>query len=274
MPELPEVETIVRELHEVVVGKTVVRFSVFDVQRIVRPCLSLPQKITAVRRHGKYIVCDLSGGARCVVHLRMTGELLFAPVVPAKAGTRNPKLPLNQKHERAAFHFSDGSCLRFVDVRRFGTVEWRKSGDPLPMLGIDPLSQSFSSKAFLHLSQKSIRPIKSFLLDQQKIAGIGNIYADEALWHAKIRPSRKTGSLKAPEIKALVSAIRRVLREGIKKGGFTLRDYRRIDGSFGYYQKSRKVYNREGEKCKRCHATIRRIKVGGRSSYYCLQCQL
>ncbi len=269
MPELPEVETIVRELKAAITGKTLSRFLVFDKKRIARPRLVLPQKVIAVSRHGKYIVCETRAGSetmRCLVHLRMTGELLF------ENKNHEPRT-MNHKHERARFHFSDGSVLRFLDVRRFGTIEWRGRLKPLPILGIDPLSTIFTSGKLKDLLRNSSRPVKSLLLDQQKISGLGNIYADEALWHARTHPAKPSNTLKIKEITKLAGAIRRVLNEGIKKGGFTLRDYRRIDGSFGYYQKSRRVYGREGGKCFRCSARIRRIKANGRSSYFCPNCQ-
>ncbi len=264
MPELPEVETIVRELRGAITGKTLSRFSVFDTKRIARPRLALPQKVVAVKRHGKFIVCETEGDMRCLVHLRMTGELLFEDKKPI-----SPR----QKHERAAFSFSDGSMLRFLDVRRFGTIDWHHAKKVLPVLGPDPLSKKFTPEILRSVLDNSSRVIKSALLDQQIVAGIGNIYADESLWLAKIHPRHKAGSLLPHEATKLVRSIKQVLREGIKKGGFTLRDYRRIDGSFGHYQKSRKAYDREGLQCFRCRAKIKRIKIGGRSSYFCPRCQ-
>ncbi|MDP2598488.1 MAG: DNA-formamidopyrimidine glycosylase family protein, partial [Candidatus Liptonbacteria bacterium] len=220
MPELPEVETIVRELDKIITGKTISRFLVYDTKRITKPIIPLPQRVTSVSRHGKYIVCETHGGLRCIVHLRMTGELLYEArsmrheTRSTKHGTRGRKLKADDQkiaHERVRFRFTDGSILRFIDIRRFGTVEWHGRAKSLPSLGIDPLSQNFSPKAFLDLSRGTKRSVKSFLLDQQKIAGIGNIYADEALWHAKIRPTRKAGSLGVAEAGSLVRAIKRVL---------------------------------------------------------------
>lgn len=265
MPELPEVETIVREMRDALVGKKLKRVFVFD-RKLSRPGVHFPLKVESVERLGKYIVCNMTNGARCLVHLRMTGELLLEKFNRNSSEAR-------RQHERAAFNFSDGSKLRFIDVRRFGTIEWRKKHEPLPSLGPDPLSKEFTPKTFTAAFKKSSRAIKSLLLDQQAIAGIGNIYADESLWLAKIQPRRESRSLKTGEVRRLVLSIKSVLKEAIKKGGFTLRDYRRLDGSSGYYQKSRKVYDREGEHCFRCDAKIRRIKIGGRSSYFCLKCQ-
>ncbi|MDO8536659.1 MAG: bifunctional DNA-formamidopyrimidine glycosylase/DNA-(apurinic or apyrimidinic site) lyase [bacterium] len=273
MPELPEVETIVRGLSRRITGKKLSRFLVYDKKRLVSPRLSLPKKIVAVRRHGKYIVCDMTSGLRCLVHLRMTGELLLGEISDSSSRARDEGKQKASKHERARFNFSDGSFLRFIDVRRFGTIEWLKDGRSLPSLGPDPLSRGFNTKILFAATQKSLRAIKSLLLDQKIIAGIGNIYTDESLWMAKIHPRRESKSLKLAEISRLVKEIKQILREGIKKGGFTLRDYRRIDGSSGYYQHSRKAYDREDLPCLRCRAKIKRIKVGGRSSYFCARCQ-
>ncbi|MBU6500434.1 MAG: DNA-formamidopyrimidine glycosylase [Patescibacteria group bacterium] len=267
MPELPEVETIVRGLRRRVLGKKLRRFSISDKKRISKPRLSLPLSFVSVGRRGKYIVCETDKGMRCIVHLRMTGELLFDD----QASNNNGKDI--GKHERARFHFHDGSILRFVDVRRFGTINWLKNKELLPRLGIEPLSSGFNVAFLMAAFKNSSRAIKLALLDQHLVAGIGNIYADESLWLAKIKPLRKAGSLNKTEAARLVAAIKKILREAIKQGGSTLRDYKRVDGSSGGYQESHTVYGREGEKCFRCGVKIKRIKVGGRSSFFCSKCQ-
>lgn len=285
MPELPEVETIVRELARKLVGKKLAKFLVFDKEKISQPRLKLPIRVLGVSRRGKYIIFNLDCGRKCVVHLRMTGLLLLKKqqssiTAFADAKRKNEENMPPGQHERARLVFSDGSILHFFDTRRFGTVEWfdhiyhkwPKQGY-LPRLGIEPLSQSFNEGILKGILNKSSRGIKSFLLDQQKIAGIGNIYADEVLWLAKIHPCRKSNRLTTAEAGRLALAIKKILREAIKKGGFTLRDYRRTGGESGYYQHSRKVYGREGKKCLRCKTKIRRIKIGGRSSYFCSSCQ-
>lgn len=264
MPELPEVETITRELSRAIVGKKLSKFSVFDTAKMTQPRLVLPQRIISVRRRGKFIILDLNGGPSCFIHLRMTGGLF------TKSEQSNMA---RHKHERARFYFHDGSALIFHDVRRFGTIEWRKKEQPLPQLGIEPLSRQFTAQAFGQLLKNKTQAVKSSLLNQKLIAGIGNIYADESLWSAKIHPKRIASTLSVREVRELVRAVRHVLREAIKKGGSTLRDYRRIDGGSGSYQKSRKVYGREGGKCLRCGGKIKRIRVGGRSSYFCPVCQ-
>src|SRR5258708_504729 len=205
MPELPEVETIVRELHRAIKGKTLSRFLVYDTERLAKSQLTLPLTIDSVTRHGKYIVCSTKEGVRCLVHLRMTGELLL------KKQQSTGEL---RKHERAQFLFKDGASLSFIDIRRFGTIDWLAVGASLPKLGVDPLSHGFNAAFFHELAANSKKPVKSFLLDQTKIAGIGNIYADEALWTAKINPTRKAGSIKKAEARELVKAIKGVLREG------------------------------------------------------------
>lgn len=267
MPELPEVETIVRGLRRKILGKRLRRFFVFDKAKISQPRLKFPLKIFSVERHGKYIVCEASGGEKCLIHLRMTGELLFGTETEKSAAGEK------QKHERARFHFHDGSVLRFVDVRRFGTINWLHAGKQLPQLGVEPLSKNFDARKLASLLRGKKTAIKSALLDQRLIAGIGNIYADESLWAARIRPKRRSNSLKTPEIRHLVIAIRNILRQAIKKGGSTLRDYKRVDGSSGGFQDLHRVYGREGEKCFRCGDRIKRIKIGSRSSYFCPVCQ-
>ncbi len=265
MPELPEVETIVREMRKALVGKRLKRVFIFD-RKLSGPGVDLPLQVESVERLGKYIVCNMTNGVRCLMHLRMTGELLFEKL-------RFTDVPLERKHQRAVFSFADGSLLRFIDVRRFGTIDWPKAKEPLPSLGSDPLSRKFTTQNFSIVLKKSSRAIKSLLLDQRKVSGIGNIYADESLWRAKINPRRESRSLGPKEVRLLILAIKNVLKEAIRKGGSTMRDYRRLDGGSGHYQKSRKVYDREGEPCLRCKAKIRRIKTGGRSSYFCPKCQ-
>jgi len=265
MPELPEVETIVSELRRAVVGKSIRRLFLFD-KKLKKPHLELPSRILGVRRRGKYIVLELAGGGKLVFHLRMTGELFLGCGSTTADGQKH-------KHERATLCLSEGLCVRFFDIRRFGTLDFHKDEKTLPQLGLEPFSKTFNAKTLVKLFQDSARPIKSFLLDQKKIAGIGNIYADEVLWLARIHPARKSNRLKDKEIGLLAASIPKILREAIKEGGFTLRDYRRLDGSSGYYQHSRKVYDREGLLCLRCRAKIKRIKLGGRSSYFCPVCQ-
>ena len=262
MPELPDVETIVRELNRKIAGKKLSRFLVFD-KKLKKPKIKFPSRILKIFRHGKHIVFELDRKKHCIIHLRMTGELIYE---------KKPLIKPRQKNERAALYFSDRSVLHFFDTRRFGTINWPGLGN-LPRLGIEPFSREFNEKYLKEILKKSSQKTKSFLLDQKKIAGIGNIYADESLWKAKIHSERKASSLSDAETKKLVFAIKNILRYAIKMGGSTMRDYRRTGGESGYYQNSRMVYDREGLPCFRCRAKIKRIKVGGRSSYFCARCQ-
>ncbi len=264
MPELPEVETIVRGLRRNVLGKKLRRFFIFDTKRITTPRPDLPVKIIAIRRSGKYIIFETDRSGYCVIHLRMTGSLL----INSQQTRKEP-----QKHKRAAFYFSDNTIIDFIDVRRFGTLNWLRAAGSLPRLGVEPFSVGFNPKKLSELFKGKKKAVKSALLDQGLVAGIGNIYADEALWRTKINPKRKAGSLNRSEANGLVDAIKNILREAIKNGGSTLRDYKRVDGSAGGFQDLHRVYGREGEKCSRCGGKIKRIKVGGRSSFFCPKCQ-
>ncbi len=262
MPELPEVETTVRELRKKISGKKLRKLFIFD-RRLGRLRLPLPLTIHSVDRHGKYIVLHSDFG-KILLHLRMSGRLLLK-----REQSKISVLP--EKHERARFVFSGGSVLRFFDPRRFGTLEWRKDG--LPEMGVNPMSSEFDQESFRDILHSRSRGLKALLLDQKLVAGLGNIYADESLWHAKVNPRRASDSLSRAEIQHLTASIKEVLREAIKRGGFTLRDYRKPSGGEGSYQKFRKVYDREGLPCSRCRSKIERVKIGGRSTYFCPRCQ-
>ncbi len=268
MPELPEVETIVRELRKKLSGKKLLRLEIFD-RRLRRLRLPLPLKISSVDRHGKYIVVHTKKG-KLLLHLRMTGRLRFAKKV-----SRAPE----EKHERARFYFGGGVILKFIDSRRFGTIEWfdftryKWKTEKLPELGLNPMKGEFNAGSLKDVLRLRSRAIRSLLLDQKIVAGLGTIYADEALWYAKIAPGRKSDSLTDAEVKRLVASIKRVLRLAIKKGGTTFRDYRKTGGDPGGYQFFRKVYGREGLPCFRCRGKIKRMKIGGRSAHFCPACQ-
>lgn len=259
MPELPEVETIVRELRPAIRDRTLKRLRVLD-KRIGDLRLPLPLKIISVSRHGKYIVFRTKRG-KILLHLRMTGRLLL----------KKQQTKINEKHERTRFLFSNGLILKFLDPRRFGTIEW--CCEKLPELGLNPLSRDFNAESLQKILLSRSCALKSLLLDQKLIAGLGNIYADESLWAAKLNPRRKSDSLSEKEANRLAASIKKVLGEAIKKGGFTLRDYRKTSGRAGQYQLFRKVYGREGLICFRCRGRIIKIKIGGRSAHFCSQCQ-
>ena len=283
MPELPEVETIARQLKDLVVGRRVADFESFW-HRVTEP---LPAKhfarrlsgrqITGVGRRGKFVVLELDGGEALIVSLRMTGKLLF----------REAAAP-DDAFVRAVIRFADGTLLRFADTRKFGRMAIvdqadlvedgdrpRKAGEPLHrVLGIEPLTARFTTRWLRDLLQRRGRAaIKPLLLDQRAIAGIGNIYAIEALWRARIHPLRAAGSLRPDEVARLREAIRFVLRKGIRFGGASRRDYRDARGGEGRMQQEFKVYDRAGEPCKRCGRAIVRTVVGGRGTFHCPHCQ-
>jgi len=283
MPELPEVETIARQLQDLVVGRTVAGFSSLW-HRVTEPLPAkhfasrlVGRRITAVGRRGKFVVLELDGGEALIVSLRMTGQLLFREAGAAE-----------DRFVRALVTFKDGSLLRFADTRKFGRMqivdvtdladgerERRAVGKPLHVsLGIEPLSPRFTVRWLrTMLARRSRAAIKPLLLDQREIAGVGNIYDIEALWRAKIHPLRTAGSLRADEVKRLHEAIRWVLRKGIRYGGASRRDYVDARGNSGRMQREFQVYDRAGEPCPRCGREIVRTVVGGRGTFHCPSCQ-
>jgi formamidopyrimidine-DNA glycosylase len=265
MPELPEVETVVRQLRREIVGRTFAGLRVFwprtvegrphEFRRLIRG-----QAVRCVTRRGKYIGVECDGGAFFTVHLRMTGKLLRR----LGAGDR--------PHLRAEFSFADGSRLYFVDARKFGRMRlWPCRGESCPGLGPEPLRPA-AVRAALG-GRRTKRPIKSVLLDQAVLAGIGNIYADEALFAAGIHPLRPLASLSAEEILRLGRCVPRILRAAIRRSGTTLRNYRTVAGESGGNQEHLFVYGRSGEPCFVCGAAIARIRINGRSSHFCPSCQ-
>ena len=256
MPELPEVENTVRILRPKVVGKEILEAEALDPKlKHVPQSLKLPAKVYELLRKGKYIVFDL-GERKLVLHLRMSGRLLWTD-----------SLSETPKHTRLSLQFSDGALL-FIDPRRLGTAEVvEEFSEPL---GPDALGDlSFLDEAV----RKSRAPIKLWLLDQRNIAGLGNIYASEALFLAGIDPRRPASSLTKGEVVKLKEAIHRVLREALMAMGTTLSDgaYRTPEGANGDYEP--KVYGREGLPCLRCGTPIERIELGGRGTYFCPRCQ-
>lgn len=272
MPELPEVETIKRSLENKLVGREITGVNVYlpkiirleDPQKFKRQILG--KKITGLSRRGKYLLVRLTGGLTLVIHLRMTGRLLYM----------SPSCPV--KHTHVIFKFENGKELHFIDVRQFGRIILTPS-DNLHMvpglkdLGVEPLSDNFTSNFLRRELRKHRTKIKSLLLDQTFIAGLGNIYADEALHRARINPARTASSLNPREVTNLYHAIRDVLREGIENRGTTFRDYVDGDGRAGNYGELLRVYGREGQPCLECKTIISKVKLGGRSTYFCPRCQ-
>lgn len=259
MPELPEVETIVRYLKSRISGRRILDFEPRS-KRVMRYFGKLSsvrshlagQTIQKVERKGKFVVCKLSGGNCLLFHLMMTGQLLL-----------NPKS--QSPHDRLVIKLSGGTKLVFRDIRQFGFCKI-VSGKEL-LTGEDPLAVSFS--AFKNLISERKSAIKNLLLNQKILSGIGNIYADEILWRAEIHPLRKTSTLGNRELRRFYSSMRSVLRLAIKKEGTSARNYIKPDGKAGGYFELRKVYQRTGERCRRCQGIIKRIAVGQRSTHFC-----
>ena len=283
MPELPEVETIARQLKDLVVGRRVGGFTSLW-HKLTEPLSArdfekrlIGRQITGVSRRGKFVVLELDEGEALIVSLRMTGQLLFRD---------DPTV--EDRFVRAVVRFEDGTLLNFADTRKFGrmaivdradlvdrTHERRRVREPLHRaLGIEPLSRRFTARYLTDLLRRRARAaIKPLLLDQRAIAGVGNIYAIEALWRAKINPLRQAGSLRPAEIARLHEAIRWVLRKGIRFGGASRRDYVDARGNEGRMQREFNVYGRAGEPCPRCGREIVRTVVAGRGTFHCPRCQ-
>jgi len=274
MPELPEVETVRRRLAPVLEGRTFANVEIAD-PRLTRPLDPLGvarelagERVTLVDRRGKYLIVRFESGRALLIHLRMTGSLLH--------GQRG-KLPADP-HRRAVVSLDDGSDVAYRDVRRFGTWDLLEPDEledyfAARRLGGEPLERGFTARALSKSLSGRRAPIKAALLDQRAAAGIGNIYADEALWRARIHPLRSAGSLDGDEITRLRKAIRAALEMGIARQGATLRDYRDPEGRRGRMQEEFKVYGRAGEPCPRCGTPIEKTRVGGRGTWYCPQCQ-
>jgi formamidopyrimidine-DNA glycosylase len=283
VPELPEVETIRRQLEPVVVGRRIDEARVLD-QRWTRPeppraveAEVKGRRIEGVRRRGKYLIVDLEGDRHLVMHLRMTGNLLIAGEGRFGAPRLYESEP-DSRFLRAVLELDDGSELWFTDARRFGHAVVL-SGDELgpyleARLGVEPLGGELTGEGLLRLAEGRTAPLKSFLLDQRRVAGIGNIYADEALWRAELHPLSPAGSMREEHAEALVEGIVEALQAGLANGGSSIDDYRDARGEMGSMQDEFLVHSREGQECGRCGGVIRRIVVGGRSTYFCPDCQV
>jgi formamidopyrimidine-DNA glycosylase len=275
MPELPEVETVRRDLEALVIGRRIVSCCVAaDTARLVQLvtpdefCRQLTGRtIVGLRRRGKYLIIDLDDDRAWVVHRRMSGNILY----------RDADAPPDE-YTRAVFVLDDGHELRWTDLRKFGTM-WLVEDATMVMeaLGPEPLDAEFTPDVLRQRAGKRGAPIKSVLLDQTVLAGMGNLYTDEALHYAKIHPLKPANRLKAADYERLHAGIVRALRMGLAARGSslgtTLRDHINVDGAPGQNQETVQAYGREGAPCYACGALMRRIKVGGRSSVFCPKCQ-
>ncbi|MEX0918910.1 MAG: bifunctional DNA-formamidopyrimidine glycosylase/DNA-(apurinic or apyrimidinic site) lyase [Candidatus Paceibacterota bacterium] len=287
MPELPEVETLVRQLNRCLPGKTFKQIKV-NTPKTVRP-LSGPAfgrclvgvKIKRVCRRAKIIIIELTDKQTLFIHLKMTGQLIFVPADGQTITGGHPQKPpsnsLPHKYTRAEFHFTDGSALYFNDLRKFGWLKLldNKTGkNLLADHGPEPLSKKFTVPYLTELTKRyPQRMVKQILLDQKLIAGLGNIYADEACFGAKILPTRRNNTLTPKNLADLHHEIVKVLKLAINKKGTSVRDYVTGDGSPGGFVPYLNVYGREGEKCRRCAGQIKKIKLNGRGTHFCDRCQ-
>lgn len=272
MPELPEVETVCRGLDKVYQGQTIAKVE------YRRPNLRLPlppqlpklaagKKIEKIYRRAKYALLDIQGGNTILLHLGMSGRLVFGK------GERHL-----DKHDHVLVHFKNAPTLIFNDPRRFGVLDvcaTNKIGDHalLKNMGPEPLEKAFTATYLFNTTRGKKGPIKPFIMTNAVVVGVGNIYAAESLFKAGIKPTRATGSLTKKECGKLVKAIQDVLKAAIKAGGSSIRDYVQTDGTVGYFHSQFMVYGRKDEACKTCGSTIKEIVQAGRSTCYCPKCQ-
>lgn len=272
MPELPEVETIVNDLRPALAGRRFTGVSIYWPRMVLRPSAREFQRrlsgqvIKEIARRGKYLIFRLDSGETLILHLRMTGSLLLR-----RKGKHHSE-PCS--YITAVFGLDNGTELIFTDRRKLGTISLVQSEVELDSkLGPEPLEPSFTAAVLAERLNKHKAPIKAVLCDQEVIAGIGNMYADEALFLARIHPLRAASSLNQEEIKSLHHAIREVLRNAIGRGGASISDYRRPGGETGSQQYAFYVAHRGGETCKVCATPIERIPVRNRGTYFCPRCQ-
>ncbi|MDB5666177.1 bifunctional DNA-formamidopyrimidine glycosylase/DNA-(apurinic or apyrimidinic site) lyase [Cypionkella sp.] len=281
MPELPEVETVRRGLLPAMEGRLIER------AEVNRPDLRWPlplnmadrltgQRVVALRRRSKYILADLSSGETLLIHLGMSGRMLVSGIT---LGDFFHDHAAPEKHDHVVLHMEGGARVTFNDARRFGAMDLlpTATADEHPLLseiGPEPMGNAFNETYLAAKLKNRNTPIKSALLDQHLVAGLGNIYVCEVLYRACIAPNTRAGSI--ANAGSLVPIIREVLTEAIEAGGSSLKDYRRTNGELGYFQKTFAVYGREGQPCQTpgCTSTIARMVQSGRSSFYCPTCQI
>ncbi len=270
MPELPEVETVRIGLsphlqgamiEDIIVRQPQLRYLI-DTAQLKRQMLG--QAILGLRRRAKYLLLDFAHGT-LLIHLGMTGVLRILP-----QGT------LTQKHDHVDLILNHGKLIRFKDTRRFGAMLWLEDAATHPLLtrlGVEPLTADFNPAHFAQKLRHTQRPIKLALMDQAFVVGVGNIYANEALFEAGIHPQKPAHTLRLEEVTRLVTAVKRILAEAITQGGTTLKDFLSIDGKAGYFKQTLQVYGRKDQPCLQCTGPITKIIIGQRSSYFCAHCQ-
>jgi formamidopyrimidine-DNA glycosylase len=282
MPELPEVETVMRGLAPSMEGAVITR------AQVNRPDLRWPfpdrmaerlvgQRVERLRRRSKYILADLASQETLLIHLGMSGRML---VSGDPLGMFVHDHPTPEKHDHVVLDMDNGARITFNDPRRFGAMDLLDTATAedsklLSVLGPEPLGNQFSEQHLINAFQNKKSPVKTALLDQGIIAGLGNIYVCETLYRAGISPKRKAGAIAQQKVAGLVPIIREVLQDAIEAGGSSLKDFRSAGGELGYFQHRFDVYDREGEPCKRegCTGTVQRVVQSGRSSFYCPTCQ-
>lgn len=271
MPELPEVETVRAGLTDLIVGQTIDAVNIYQGKlRYPVPeqlaALLAGQKVSALQRRAKYLLLRVATGS-VIIHLGMSGRLCWLPEIAP-----------TQKHDHVDFLLSNGSCLRYHDPRRFGMILWHPGAQPLEhrllnSLGPEPLGSEFTGDYLFNISRNKKRPIKTFIMDNHIVVGVGNIYANEALFKAGIHPERHAGTLTAGEYSRLADIIKQVLRAAIKAGGTTLQDFVNGEGKPGYFQQQLFVYGREGQPCLSCGTMLVKKRIGQRSAFFCPHCQ-
>ncbi len=270
MPELPEVETVTRQLRPHLEGRVVAQVDVLDSRwcqpddRFVTAAALTGRRLLALERRGKHLVWRTDGGT-LLLHLRMTGVLLVDSADDAP-------------YQRVVLTLDDGTTVRFCDPRRFGTGRWFADDAAADAhldgrLGPEPLSATFDGPALRRAIRRRSSAIKGLLLDQKVVAGVGNIYADEALFHARVHPLRRGEQLTTAQCAALAAGVRRALEDGIAAGGATIDDFRHVDGFEGWFQNDFRVHRREGLPCPECGTPVTRRTVAQRSTYSCDRCQ-
>lgn len=307
MPELPEVQTVVSELNRKLKNRRVKSVKIFTSKIVGVGPLTLPpkrkgeeatvqkfikiltgQKFLSVTRRAKLLIFNLSGPWSMLAHLKMTGQFIFEDkALKRKTNSQYrllnkksaPLVQLPSKHTHAVLELEDGSTLYFNDVRKFGYLKLVHDDEidqvrELKEFGPEPLAADYNFEKFFDTVKKSPnRQIKEVLMDSKVVSGIGNIYSDEILFHAGVRPTRKVASIKDPELNKIFHAIKPVLKKGIQAKGSSVGDFVRTDGSWGQMGKFHFVYGRKGQKCKKCGTIIESVKVGGRTGSFCPKCQ-